>query len=361
MPVEMKMWRIDGDDPRPLASAVLPSEATLEDFLEKDPSMLGDRLLVIGRQVRTPYNKYIDLLAIDADGDLHVLELKRDRTSREVAAQVLDYGSWVSTLVRDDVRDIATQHLDRPLEMAFEEAFGDSLPDELNGAQQLSIVATSLDSSSERIVRYLRGYGVPINAVFFAFLEDEGRGYLARSWLVDDQDTDSGAAPRKKGKRAAWNRVDWYTAFGGSLGRVWEDGHKFGFISAGGGPRYSGKLRRIPAGDRVNVYVPGHGYVAVGTTLAEATRFSQAKVLRDDEWVRLADQPLTGNYEYGTPEGPEDDEIAEWVIPVDWIDARPVSDAFWETGMFANPNPVCELRQEFTLERLAQHFGLTED
>lgn len=41
-----------------------------------------------------------------------------------------------------------------------------------------------------------------------------------------------------------------------------------------------------------------------------------------------------------------------------WIVARPVSEAYWEKGMFANQNPVCELRQEFTLERLAAHFGL---
>ena len=42
---------------------------------------------------------YIDLLAIDADGNLHVLELKRDKTPRDVVAQVLDYGSWVTTLI----------------------------------------------------------------------------------------------------------------------------------------------------------------------------------------------------------------------------------------------------------------------
>ncbi len=52
MPVEMRMWRIDGERPRPLSVAVLPTEAALEDFLEQDPSLLGTPLLVIGRQVR---------------------------------------------------------------------------------------------------------------------------------------------------------------------------------------------------------------------------------------------------------------------------------------------------------------------
>lgn len=49
MPVEMSMWRIDGEQPRRLTAAVLPSERALEDFLVQDPSLLGMRLLVIGR------------------------------------------------------------------------------------------------------------------------------------------------------------------------------------------------------------------------------------------------------------------------------------------------------------------------
>jgi RecB family endonuclease NucS len=43
--------------------------------------------MVIGRQVPTSYGKRIDLLAIDAGGDLHAIELKRDRTPREVSIQ----------------------------------------------------------------------------------------------------------------------------------------------------------------------------------------------------------------------------------------------------------------------------------
>lgn len=139
MPVEMGMWRIDGDTPRRLAAATLPSEATLEQYLEKDPSLLGERLLVIGRQVRTPFGKIIDLLAMDGEGNLHVLELKRDRTPRDVVAQVLDYGAWVSTLDRDTLIDLANRHLgeDVAFEAAFEDVFGTPPPDELNTALQL--------------------------------------------------------------------------------------------------------------------------------------------------------------------------------------------------------------------------------
>ncbi|WP_228266728.1 endonuclease NucS domain-containing protein [Ornithinimicrobium ciconiae] len=338
----------------------MPSEATLESFLEQDPSLLGERLLVIGRQVRTPHGKYIDLLAMDSEGNLHVLELKRDRTPRDVVAQSLDYGSWVSTLDRDTVIDLANRHLTVPFEGAFEEAFGNSPPDELNGALQLTIVATELDSSSERIVTYLREFGVPINAVFFSYLEDQDRRYLARSWLASEDEGGSGASPgrTRKGKRAEWNGQDWFVSFGDDgSGRSWEDARTLGFVSAGGGAWYSRSLRALPEGARVNVHIPGRGYVAVGTTLREAQRFADAEVSVDGQWVRLTDHPLAGTYHHG-PDGSADAELEEYVVPVQWEVAKPASDAYWEKGMFANQNSACKLRQEFTLERLAERFDL---
>lgn len=359
MPVEMSMWRIDGDQPRRLTSTLLPTEKTLEDFLTQDPSLLGLPLLAIGRQVRTPHGKFIDLLTIDGDGNLHVLELKRDKTPRDVVAQTLDYGSWVTTLGREEVIDMASAHLGRPLEAAFDDAFGESLPDDLNGELQLTIVATDLDGSSERIVTYLRTFGVPINAVFFSYLEDEGRNYLARSWLATSEEgTSAKPGATKKVKRAEWNRRDWYVSFGVGLSRSWEDGSKFGFVSAGGGVWYSRTLRSLPVGARVNVYIPGHGYVAIGETLAEASRFDKAKVLVDGKWVTLSEQDLKGSYTHGEPGQSQTDEIAEFVVPVRWIASHSMADAYRETGMFSSQHSACKLRQEFTLDRLAEHFGI---
>jgi hypothetical protein len=62
---------------------------------------------------------------------LHVLELKRDRTPREVVAQVLDYASWVSALTHDEVLDIfTTSSSDVAFEEAFADRFGTSPPED---------------------------------------------------------------------------------------------------------------------------------------------------------------------------------------------------------------------------------------
>lgn len=351
MPVEMKMWRMDQHGaPRPLDQARMPSEAELQRFLVKDPTLLGEPLLVIGREVPTPYGTRIDILAMDGEGNLHVLELKRDRTPRAVVAQILDYASWTSQLPREEIRDIARRHLGTDLETAFDETFGSSLPDELNGEQRLTIVAATLDSSSERIVAYLRTFGVPINAVFFSYLEDEDRRYLARSWLVSSEETTTAApSSAERSKKAAWNGVDWYVVYD----RNWDDARRYGFVSAGGGRFYTRTLRNVPDGARIWVHIPQTGYVGVGTTTGRAVRFDEATLPTPEGEQPLSVLPMDGSYPDAQNAG---DDETEWVLPVRWIDTRPVAEAFWEKGMFANQNSACKLRQEFTLARLAEEF-----
>ena len=107
--------------------------------------------------------------------------------------------------------------------------------------------------------------------------------------------------------------------------------------------------------------MPGSGYVGVGVTLAEAKRFDAAWSSMTAQWMPLAEQALRGNYQHVEPGQTETDDIAEWVLPVRWLAAVPLAEAYSEPGLFSNPSTSCKLRQEFTLERLADHFGLDKD
>ena len=114
----------------------------------------------------------------------------------------------------------------------------------------------------------------------------------------------------------------------------------------------------LPEGARIWVCVPDAGYVAVGTTLLPATRFEAAEVLLDGTWIPLAGQQLAGIYRQDED---SDDDNAEWVVPVVWSDSRPLSEAFWQKGMFASTHSACKLRQEFTLGLLETHFDVGDD
>jgi len=109
MPVKMRLWKIEDQKLRPVKPQPLASEELLEDWLYDDFSMVSGDLLVIGRQVPSELGGILDILAIDRNGDLAVLELKRDKTPRQVVAQALHYAAWVWTLSWEQIDQIATE------------------------------------------------------------------------------------------------------------------------------------------------------------------------------------------------------------------------------------------------------------
>jgi hypothetical protein len=360
MGIEMGLWRADGDALTRIVPTAVGLEAQLESYIESDPAILGEAMLVIGRQVPTAHGGFIDLLAIDETAAVHVIELKRDKTPRDVTAQALDYGSWVAALGRAEVLNIfATYRPGVALEEAFDAQFGGNLPEDVNATQILTIVAASVDAATERIVRFLNeDYGVPINVVFFRHFQDNGSSYLARTWLVehDAQASSAASSARRAKSREPWNGQDWYVSFGESPdGRQWKDGATFGFVSGGGDKWFSRTLKDLTPGSRVFACIPKVGYVGVGTVLSEAKRFDQTTVLNAGAEVPLSALPLEGNYRR---DGDEDDYIAEWAVPVEWTHTVPREQGFWTPGMFANQNTAAKMRNQFTIDQVSESFGL---
>ena len=81
-----------------IPSQRLPKEDDLQRWIAEDPLLIGLDLLIIGREIYTSFGAQVDLLGLDQDGNLVIIECKRERTPREVIAQLLDYGNWVSGL-----------------------------------------------------------------------------------------------------------------------------------------------------------------------------------------------------------------------------------------------------------------------
>lgn len=189
MAEEVRIWSLMGEStPVEIARSTLDPEARLEGWLEKDIDMLDPALLVIGRQIETDFGGTIDLLCVDETGDLVVVELKRDRTPREITAQVLDYGSWASDLSHDEVIAIAERKFGPGrFEEAFLTRFETDLPERFNQSHRLLIVGSRVDPGSERIVRYLSDvHGVNINvATFQYFKQTDGAELIARIFLIE--------------------------------------------------------------------------------------------------------------------------------------------------------------------------------
>ncbi len=366
MPIEVGVWRIDrGVEALPFKeldqeSALL--ESTLQEIISKDISVVDPRLMVIGREVVSRVGSHdggrLDVLAIDGDGNLAVLELKRNRTPRDIVAQILDYGSWVRHLSDEDIAQTYLDYQLRYLKQDTPESIDDALrkrfgrvPDSLNSSHKLIIVAGSLDPPTERIVSYLmEEFGVEINAVFFRSFEDEGREYLTRAWLMEPVELPA----QPIGNSGEWNG-EFYVSFGVGDHRRWADARTFGFVSAGGGEWYVNTLRALQTGDRIWVNVPGTGYVGVGIVTKPAVRFDQFSVKRKDGEVPIVD------VEVEAP-GMFDEEHGEHIVGVDWIKTVELAGAIKEIGFFGNQNSVARPRAanwQFTVERLKTIWNLT--
>ena len=342
------LYAISNGNLRPAIRRALSNESMIENWVENDPGLLGLDAMIIGRQVPTDHGKFIDLLAMDAKGELIIIELKKDRTPRDIVAQVLDYASWVRTLTTPEVYDLAEKYLGARLVTKFREKFAETIPEQLNATHSMLIVASELDAASRRIVEYLsEEHGLAINTVFFNVFEADGREWLTTDFLLDQDEVEE-RSERKV--RAPWSGYYFVNAGLGEH-RSWEDMKRYGFIAAGGGEFYSKRLKQLNIGDEIFVYDKGNGYIGYGVVTSEmvlASEFMTSKGL-------LFDQHLTAP---GIKRPGAAVEEAECVVGVDWRRTIDPANAKKFKGAFANQNIVCKLRDEATVDFLVSEFGI---
>ncbi|URJ46981.1 endonuclease NucS [Paenibacillus polymyxa] len=359
MPIELGIWKINGAVEK-IHFSSMETERKLEDVITHDISIIDPSLLLIGRQINTAFGKFIDILAMNSEGNLVIIELKRNKTLREVVAQTLDYASWVQQLNYTDIIEIYSErNPGKQLEQDFVDYFQTDLPEILNELHQLIIVSAELDPATERIINYLTNFGVPINALFFHYFKDGDNEYLARNWLIDPNKVEvktSNVTTSKTGK-APWNGKDFYISLGDGDYRNWEDCRRYGFISAGQGKWYSRSLNLLKPGARIFACIPKVGYVGVGIVQEEVVPIKEFQVMVNGVNIPLLDADIHVRMDTDV-DGPD---LCEYVVRVEWVKTVSKQEAIWEKGMFANQNSACKLRNQFTIERLTEHFRLEEE
>ena len=372
--MELGVWRIDGALTR-VEAVALDLESRLEDILDQDIAIASPDWMVVGRQVITPHGGRVDLLAMDRDGNLVILELKRHQMPRDIVTQVLDYGSWVNTLRAEDIAPIFNEYRKKrfpgepslSIDAAFCRHFNlKTMPEELNERHELVIVGSAFDADTERIVTYLsETHGIGINALFFRVFRDGDREYLTRAWFREPEAADTPTAGPQRPRAGASAKSEWngeyYVSFGdlGGSGRRWEDAVKYGFISGGGGDFYVKTLSLLSPGDRIWVNVPGEGYVGVGEVTKEVVRVDEFLVDGPGgKLTPISEMPLAG---HGIIDSLEKSEVPEHLVGVRWLATVPKGKAIKEKGLFGNQNTVARPRDPkwaYTIERLKERFGM---
>lgn len=355
MAIIQAIWSLE--DKKELQTSSLINENELEDMIAENISLLSDEWLIVGRQVRTLYGGEIDLLCIDIGGNLIVVELKKNKTPREVTAQALDYASWVNDIDTEELAEIYLRHTkgEKSLDDAFFERFGTKLIENIDDTDtQIVIVATGMDGSTERIIKYLKGFGLDISVLFFNIFEHEGKRLLSRAWIIESEQM---VSSQKTNMSKSWNG-EHYFSFGDDDSRSWEDAVKYSFVSAGGGAWYTNTMRKLEIGSRLWVNIPGVGYVGVGIVTETATSTHESEISVDGQDVKFFDLPLNAEYHKDSPSNK-----GEYIVRVKWLKTAAKNEAVREFGFFGNQNtvarPVAD-KWDFTVNRLKEIWGIED-
>lgn len=156
----------------------------IEKWVETYPEILGEELLIL----TTEFDKFdktserLDLLALDQDGNLVVIELKRDNTGRTAELQAIKYAAYCSTLNLDQVIDLHVDYLRRRGEQAEREHVKSKLIDfiqntefeEINDRPRIILLAMEYRPEVTASVFWLRKFGIDITCVKITpYINDE--------------------------------------------------------------------------------------------------------------------------------------------------------------------------------------------
>jgi hypothetical protein len=360
MPIQHSIWKVSAQ-PERLSPASLASEQLLESMIVANCGILSDQWMLIGQQEKTPYSGRIDLLALAPDSSVVLIELKRNQTPREVVAQALDYAAWLEELSPRDVASIYQRFRpNRNLGDDFRQRFGLPLDEQGLKSHQIVIVASSLDDSTERIIRYLGQRDIAINVIFFQVFSYGSDQFISRAWMLDPTRSQVNAAVAPQESREPWNG-EFYVSFGHDDSRSWAEAVQYGFISAGGGLWYSNTLKLLQPGDRVWVKAPGFGFVGVGRVTGAAQPLLSFQVTTPVGQAPAMDALKEGLYH---KEFADDSDRCEYFVPVQWLQTVPIQKAINEVGLFGNQNTVCKPitpKWRATVDRLKQCFTHFDD
>lgn len=167
--VSVAVWSAPrGGRPQRLHATSAETETALEEWVKSDPSLVRDGLVVVAQQLIFPTRERLDLLCVEGRSRWVVVELKRDRMAREVAAQALDYVSLLAAMPTHELASRLAPHLE-----AAPQGTRDLVADLLAGESDDNprdiaavVVGVTADEPLLRITAFLtEGYDVPISVV----------------------------------------------------------------------------------------------------------------------------------------------------------------------------------------------------
>ncbi|MFS2028985.1 MULTISPECIES: hypothetical protein [unclassified Curtobacterium] len=146
----------------------------MRSFLERHPEVLDD-LLIVGSELKSDSHGWPDLLALDAAGQVWVIELKLNYAPRKILDQVIGHATWVAALTLEDLVETYARYGDGArLTEDYEARFGKRLPGRAEMGSVVAIVASKILEHTHCQLAWLEQCGVPMRAYEYRYLCADG-------------------------------------------------------------------------------------------------------------------------------------------------------------------------------------------
>lgn len=116
------MFRISEDrksietlEERSLADLNCKETDSIHEWIRKEPSCLDENLLIIQSNFSdfSNSNQELDLLALDKDGNLVIIEVKRDDKDKNITWQALRYAAACASFSKEDIFEMCQDYLEK--------------------------------------------------------------------------------------------------------------------------------------------------------------------------------------------------------------------------------------------------------
>ena len=174
-------------EPQKVGRSHIQLEQQLEDWIVNDVTLIGEGLMLVGRQVSIDDGR-LDLLAVDSQDRWVVIEVKPGMIDSGALGQAIYYAASLARLDTDE--------LFRKLEGGFNRVgdpktlsprVGELLADEGDDREiALLLVGAGIHPRLERTREFLGRFGLPIEVVSFEVFELDGGPQLLIREVVDE-------------------------------------------------------------------------------------------------------------------------------------------------------------------------------
>ena len=196
---EIKLWTLGADGQQKLCAEPIvniketETENQLEEVITGCPELLMNGLKLIGRQTETPGGP-LDLLGVDADGQMVVFELKRGTLTRDAVAQIIDYSSYLATLEPEELSEhistrsgkLGIENIDNFIDW-YQTEFGKPFTEPQR--PRMILVGLGADDRTKRMVSFLSESDLDISLITFHGFKKGDEVLLARQVEVQSKPT----------------------------------------------------------------------------------------------------------------------------------------------------------------------------